>query len=84
MKESVSPWRPTFNGSVRVERTTSDSGALLLREALVNSGVIAALEDHLADRRDPHTDPAPYPRRGRLAGDWASRRRNSRERRWWG
>jgi len=35
------------------QRTTSDSGALLLREALDNSGVIEALEGHLIDRRDP-------------------------------
>jgi len=57
MGESVSPWIPSCNGSIRVElddqRTTSDSGALLLREALDNSGVIAALEDHLVDQRDP-------------------------------
>jgi hypothetical protein len=33
-------------------RATS-SGALLLREALDNSGVIKALEDNLVDRRDP-------------------------------
>ena len=49
MGESISPWIPTCNGSIRVEldgqRTTSDSGALLLREALDNSGVIEALED---------------------------------------
>ncbi|TKJ09283.1 IS1380 family transposase, partial [Halomonas sp. 15WGF] len=42
---------------VRVElsgqRTTSDSGALLLREALDNSGVIEALEDNLVDLRNP-------------------------------
>lgn|GEM_PF-5542439 len=52
------PWTPSCNGFIRVEldgqRTTSDSGALLLREALDNSGVIAALEDHLVDRRDPN------------------------------
>ncbi len=57
MGESVSPWIPSCNGSIRVEldgqRTTSDSGALLLREALDNSGVIDALEDNLVDRRDP-------------------------------
>jgi hypothetical protein len=38
MGESLSTWTPSCNGSVRVElsghRTTSDSGALLLREAL--------------------------------------------------
>lgn len=57
MGESVSPWIPSCNGSIRVEldgqHSTSDSGALLLREALNNSGVISALEDHLVDRRDP-------------------------------
>ena len=38
MGESLSTWTPSCNGSIRVEldgqRTTSDSGALLLREAL--------------------------------------------------
>ena len=57
MGESISPWIPTCNGSIRVEldgqRTTSDSGALLLREALDNSGVIEALEDNLVDLRNP-------------------------------
>ena len=57
MGESDSPWNPSCNGSIRVElsghRTTSDSGALLLREALDNSGVIEALDDHLVDPRDP-------------------------------
>ena len=49
MGENLSTWTPSCNGAVRVElsgqRTTSDSGALLLREALDNSGVIEALED---------------------------------------
>ncbi|WP_404298324.1 IS1380 family transposase [Halomonas sp.] len=57
MGESLSTWTPSCNGSIRVEmsgqRTTSDSDALLLREALDNSGVIDALEDNLVDRRDP-------------------------------
>jgi len=57
MGERLSPWIPSCNGSIRVEldgqRTTSDSGALLLREALDNSGVIEALEDNLVDRRHP-------------------------------
>ena len=48
---------PSCSGSVRVElsgqRAASDSGALLLREALDNSGVIEALEENLADRRHP-------------------------------
>ena len=57
MGESLSTWTPSCNSSVRVElsgqRTTSDSGALLLREALDNSGVIEALEDNLVDLRNP-------------------------------
>jgi hypothetical protein len=57
MGESLSTWTPSCNCSVRVElsgqRTTSDSGALLLREALDNSGVIEALEDNLVDLRNP-------------------------------
>ncbi len=57
MGESLPTWTPSCNGSVRIElsgqRTTSDSGALLLREALDNSGVIEALEDNLVDRRHP-------------------------------
>ena len=55
MGESLSTWTPSCNGSVRVElsghRTTSDSGALLLREALDSSGVIEALGDNLVDAR---------------------------------
>ncbi|XUO82517.1 transposase [Halomonas sp. KM007] len=45
MGESISPWIPTCNGSIRVEldgqRTTSDSG------------VIEVLEDNLVDRLNP-------------------------------
>lgn len=57
MVKSVTPWTPSCNGSIRVEldgqRATSDSGALLLREALDSSGVIEAMESHLVDPRDP-------------------------------
>ncbi len=57
MGESLSTWTPSCNSAVRVElsgqRTTSDSGALLLREALDNSGVIEALKDNLVDLRNP-------------------------------
>ncbi|BCA90851.1 IS1380 family transposase [Vreelandella aquamarina] len=57
MGESLSTWTPSCNSSVRVElsgqRTTSDSGALLLREALDNSGAVEALEDNLVDPRHP-------------------------------
>ena len=57
MGESLFAWTPSCNGAVRVElsgqRPTSDSGALLLREALDNSGVVEALEDNLVDLRNP-------------------------------
>lgn len=57
MGESVSTWTPSCNGYKHVELdgqgTTSDSGALLLREALDSSGVITAIEDHMVDHRDP-------------------------------
>lgn len=57
MGERLSTWTSSCNGSVRVElsgqRATSDSGALLLRADLDNSGVIEALEDNLVDRRHP-------------------------------
>ncbi len=52
MGESPSLWMPSCIGSIRVElnghRTTSDSGALLLLEALDNSGVVEALADNNA------------------------------------
>ena len=57
MGESLSTWTPSCNGSVRVElsgqRTTSDSGALLLREALDRSGAIEAHKDNPVDPRHP-------------------------------
>lgn len=57
MGESPSTWMPSCNGSVLAklsgQRTASDSGALLPREALDNSGVIEALEAKLVDRRHP-------------------------------
>ena len=57
MGETVSPMTPSFNGSVRVQlsghATSSDAGALVLREALDRSGVMAALDHHLVDSRNP-------------------------------
>ena len=57
MGETLTTWSPSCNGSVNVQlsgdATTSDAGALLLREALDRSGVIEAMEDHLVDPRDP-------------------------------
>ncbi|PWV74182.1 DDE family transposase [Halomonas sp. A11-A] len=57
MGETITTSTPDFNGSIRIElsghHTTSDAGVLALREALDGSGVVAALEDHLVDTRDP-------------------------------
>ena len=57
MGEIITTWKPTCNRSISVhlssQRTTSDGGALLLREALDSSGVTSVLEDQLLDPRDP-------------------------------
>lgn len=57
MGETMPTWKPTCNSSVSVQfsnrRTSSNSGALLLREALVHSGVIEQLEGQLVDFRGP-------------------------------
>ncbi len=57
MGETIPTWKPTCNSSVSVQlsnrQTSSDSGALLLREVLDHSGVIEQLEDQLVDSRDP-------------------------------
>lgn len=57
MGETLTSWSPACNGSVNVQlsgdTTTSDGGALLLREALDRSGVIEALDAYLVDPRDP-------------------------------
>jgi len=57
MGESLSLWIPSCNGFIRfkldAQHTTSDSGPLLLPEALDNRSVIDALEDNLVERRDP-------------------------------
>lgn len=58
MGEKVLGFTPSFNHSVSVEperlALSSDSGALMVREALESSGVMAALEASLTDPRDPH------------------------------
>ena len=58
------PPGPLLQWAISVEldgqRTTSDSSALLLGEALDSNGVIAALEDHLVDLLETttlHRDP---------------------------
>ena len=58
MGEKVLGFTPSFNHSVSVEperlALSSDSGALMVREALESSGVMAALEESLTDPRNPH------------------------------
>jgi len=55
--EIITSFKPTCNSSISVQlssqRTTSDAGALLLRETLDSSGVTTMLEDQLLDPRDP-------------------------------
>ena len=57
MGETISTWKPTCNSSVSVQisnrQTSSDGGALLLREVLDRSGVIERLDQQLLDPRDP-------------------------------
>ena len=58
MGETVSMFSPSFNGSVKVEarpeRTSSDGGAVLLREGLERSGVMNWLGGVLEDPRNPN------------------------------
>jgi hypothetical protein len=55
--ERVADFRPSFNGSIRIEsrseRLTGDAGALLLREGLERLGFIDWLRRELVDRRKP-------------------------------
>jgi len=57
MDEPLTTWMPSWNGAVRVEssdqRTTSDSGALRLGDALNKNGVINAMADSQVDRCHP-------------------------------
>lgn len=57
MGETIPTWKPTCNSSVSVQfsnrQTSSDGGALLLREVLDRSGVIEQLDQQLLDSRDP-------------------------------
>lgn len=57
MGETIPTWKPTCNSSVSVQlsnrQTSSDGGALLLREVLDRSGVIEQLDQQLFDPRDP-------------------------------
>src|SRR5690554_8100899 len=57
MGETIPTWIPTCNSSVSVQisnrQTSSDGGALLLREVLDRSGVIEWLDQQLIDPRHP-------------------------------
>lgn len=57
MGETIPTWKPTCNSSVSVQlsnrQTSSDGGALLLREVLDRSGVIEQLDQQLCDPRNP-------------------------------
>src|SRR4051795_5232696 len=58
MGETPSTFHPSFNAGVvieaRVERLTSDAGAVIVREGMERSGIIEWLTDRLHDPRQPH------------------------------
>src|SRR3954471_5290301 len=58
MGETPSTFHPRFNASVviesRVERLTSDAGAVIVREVMERSGIIEWLTERLHDPRQPH------------------------------
>lgn len=57
MGETIPTWKPACNQSISVQlshrHTSSDGGALLLREVLDSSGVLERLSERLLDPRDP-------------------------------
>lgn len=65
MVEDLTPFRATFNGSLRLEgrseRLTSEPGAIVLREVMEQSGIISWLVAHLEDRRKPERITHPFP-----------------------
>ena len=58
MGETPSTFHPGFNAGVvieaRVERLTSDAGAVITREVMERSGIIEWLTERLHDPRQPH------------------------------
>src|SRR5689334_17725596 len=58
MGETPSTFHPSFNAGVgieaRVERLTSDAGAVIVREVMERSGIIEWLTGRLHDPRQPH------------------------------
>src|SRR4051794_4375253 len=58
MGETPSTFHPSFNAGVvieaRVERLTSDAGAVIVREVMERSGIIEWLAERLHDPRQPH------------------------------
>ncbi len=57
MGEEVTPFSVEFNGSLRiearVERLTSDAGAVILREVCERLGIVPWLVERLHDPRNP-------------------------------
>ena len=58
MGETPSTFHPSFHAGVvieaRVERLTSDAGAVIVREVMERSGIIEWLTERLHDPRQPH------------------------------
>jgi Transposase DDE domain group 1 len=58
MGETPSTIHPSFNAGVgieaRIERLTSDAGAVIVREVMERSGIIEWLTERLHDPRQPH------------------------------
>ena len=58
MGETPSTFHPSFNAGVvieaRVERLTSDAGAVIVREVMERGGIIEWLTERLHDPRQPH------------------------------
>src|SRR4051812_47003248 len=70
MGETPSTFHPSFNAGVvieaRVERLTSDAGAVIVREVMERSGIIEWLTERLHDPRQPHLVTPPYSRSAAL------------------
>ncbi len=65
MGEDVTPFSAEFNGSLRiearVERLTSDAGAVILLEVSERLGIVPWLVERLHDPRDPRLITHPLP-----------------------
>src|SRR3954451_20587019 len=77
MGETPSTFHPSFNAGVgieaRIERLTSDAGAVIVREVMERSGIIEWLTERLHDPRQPHLlIPDPGDQRGCCPGTAAA------------